>query len=204
MPEFRDYLNMYWRQRLMIAIVVVVATIATWVTASAQPVRYAASESFAINRINRQNTTAYQYDDYYALQAADLFAQTVVSWFSTPSILQEAYVKANLDPMIDSVNSLPSRFKVRKYTAQNIVVRFTETTQDRADKLATSIRQVIEARSATLNQNPDGKSIFEIIGADAVVARSRPNALLLSAAALVLSLGAGLLLAALRHYLRAE
>jgi hypothetical protein len=78
------------------------------------------SVSFAVNRINSQSTAEYQYDGYYALQAADLFAQTVVSWFSTPSVLREVYDQASMDPEITTVSSLANRFKVKKYSAQNI------------------------------------------------------------------------------------
>lgn len=200
--ELRDYIKIYWQQRWLILLLVVVATAATWVFASSQPTRYGSSQAFAINRINRDTTPDYQFDGYYALQAADLFSQTVVSWFSTPSVLGEVYHEANIDPAIESLNSLPSRFKVKKYSAQNIVVRVTETSQTRVTKVAAAVKLVMEQKAAQLNQNPDGKSQFTIVGSDPIIAPVRPNAWLASLVALILSSGVSLFIAAARHYLR--
>ncbi len=200
--ELRDYLKVYWSQRWMILLFIVVGVGATILVASTRPVRTGVSISFAINRTNREDTTQYQYDGYYALQASDLFSQTVVSWFSTPSVLQEVYQKANLDPEIQSVNSLPSRFSVRKYSAQNIVVRYTEDNQDRAQKVATSLATVMASNAADLNKTSDGKSLFDIVGATPVIAPSKPSLPLYAAVAAVLSLLLGLFTAAVRRYMK--
>ncbi|MBI3572658.1 MAG: hypothetical protein HY092_00460 [Candidatus Kerfeldbacteria bacterium] len=200
--EARDYIQLFWRQRWLVLVVVLVVSVTAYITAALRPVSYATSESFAVNRINKEITTSYQYDGYYALQAADLFSQTVVSWFSTPSVLQDFYHQANLDANIDSVNSLAGRFKVRKYSAQNIVVRFNESTHDRAAKLAAGIRQVVESRASSLNQTADGKSIFSVVGSDPVIAPSQPNRWLITAVAALISLYLALLIVTGRHYLR--
>ncbi len=200
--ELRDYIHIYWRQRGLIIAMVVIATVTTWIVSSSQPVRFGSSQSFAINRINRESTPDYQFDGYYALQAADLFSQTVVSWFSTPSVLQEVYQQAKLDPEIDSLNSLPSRFKVKKYSSQNIVVRVTERTSDRLAKVTSAVKSVMEQKAAQLNQDPNGKSQFTIVGSTPVIAEVRPMVWLNSLVALVLSFGLSLFVAAAKHYLR--
>lgn len=200
--ELRDYLKMYWQQRWLIGVIMVVATATAFIVAATQPVRYASSESFAINRINPESTPDYQYDGYYALQAVDLFSQTVVSWFDTPSVIAEIYRQAKLDPETEALDRLPGRFQVKRYSAQNIVVRFTERTEDRAATLATAVSAVLQARTQALNQDPQGRPLFEIIGSTPVVAPAQPNPWVYAGLALVLSFGLGLLLAAARHYLR--
>lgn len=200
--ELRDYLKMYWSQRRLIIAMVVLATVATYLVAASRPVQSSVSTSFAVNRINREVTPDYQFDGYYALQAADLFAQTVVSWFSTPAILQEIYQQANLDPEIQSVDSLPSRFHVKKYSAQNIVVRFNERTPARARQVAQAMSEVMARQTEQLNKTADNKSIFALVAAKPVVADTKPNPWALSAAAVVVSFGLALLTAAGRQYLR--
>lgn len=200
--ELRDYLKVYWSQRWMIVSFVLVATVVAAVVAGTRPERTGASVSFAINRTNREATTQYQYDGYYALQAADLFAQTVVSWFSTPSVLQEVYQRANIDPEIQTINSLPKRFSVRKYSAQNIVVKYTERTKERAVIVANNLSQVMSAKATDLNQTSDGKALFEIVAGTPVVAPSVPNMMLIVMATAVLSFALALFVAATRHYLR--
>ncbi len=200
--ELRDYLKVYWAQRWLILIIMVIGIGVSVVVAGTQPERTAVSVSFAINRVNRDATTQYQYDGYYALQASDLFAQTVVSWFSTPSVLREVYQQANLDPEIQSINSLPSRFTVRKYSAQNIVVKFTERTDARAQTVATTLPKVMEDKATALNQSSDGKSQFDIVGGQPVIAPSKANLPLIVVAAVILSFALGLFVAAARQYLR--
>ena len=78
-----------------------------------QDVVYDTSISFAVNRTSRQETTDFQFDGYYAIQAADLFSKTIVSWFSTPSILLEMYRNAGIEPTIGSIDSFSNAFKTR-------------------------------------------------------------------------------------------
>lgn len=200
--ELRDYLKVYWKQRWLIVVIVMVTTGTALLVASTRPVRIGVSISFAINRINREATTQYQYDGYYALQAADLFAQTVISWFSTPSVLLEVYQQGNIDPAIQSISNLPSRFTVRKYSAQNIVVKYTESDQARAEKVAASLITVMASKASKMNQTSEGKSLFEIVGGVPAIAPATPNLGLLVAVAAVLSFALGLFVAATRHYLR--
>lgn len=200
--ELRDYFKIYWAQRWFIVAIVLIATVTTYVLVATRPVRSGVSTSFAVNRINKEVTPDYQYDGYYALQAADLFAQTVVSWFRTPAVLQEMYQRANLDPEIQSVDSLPTRFRVKKYSAQNIVVRFSESTNDRAKRLSVAMGEVLTARAEELNQTADNKSLFAIAASKPVIAPDQLNPWLYAAAAFVLSGGLALLMAAFRHYLR--
>jgi uncharacterized protein involved in exopolysaccharide biosynthesis len=201
MPELRDYLRSYWKQRWLIGGLVAVTMIVTYATAAVQPTKYAVTQSFAINRADKQSTPDYQYDGYYALQAADLFAQTVVSWFQTPPILQQIYTSANLDIEAQTANDLPARFKVKKYSAQNIVVRFQESTPERAKTLAAAVKKDLEQRSEGLNQSADGHSVFTIVGQEPTYNDARPPMALLLSAAFVVSAGCALLIAALRQYL---
>lgn len=200
--ELRDYLRVYWSGKWIIIILVVIATATTAVVAATRPVRSGVSVSFAINRINKETTPDYQFDGYYALQATDLFAQTVTSWFSTPSVLQAVYNKAGLNANIDSAASLTSRFKVKKYSSQNIVVRFTETNDARAAKLASALKSVMEEQASQLNQDASGKSLFAIVGEAPVITPAQPNVLLLSIAAALLSFILGIFLVTARHYLK--
>lgn len=200
--ELRDYLKVYWKQRVMIIGLVIVACVAAAAIVTTRPVQTGVSVSYAINRTNRVATTQYEYDGYYALQASDLFAQTVVSWFSTPSFLQEVYEQAKLDPEIKSINSLPSRFSVRKYSAQNIVVRYNERNEERARGVAKQLAITLEQKAESLNKMSDGKALFAIVNGTPVVAPAKPNLALIIGVTAVLSFALGLFIAAAKQYLR--
>ena len=89
--ELRDKTRLFKKYWGWLVIITVLATILSFVFAYFKPVNFDTSISFSINRINKQKTEEYQYDDYYAIQASDLFSQTVMSWFLTPSVLLEIY-----------------------------------------------------------------------------------------------------------------
>ncbi|MBI2984584.1 MAG: hypothetical protein HYY50_03085 [Candidatus Kerfeldbacteria bacterium] len=200
--ELREYLQLYWRQRWLIITIVGVATVTAFAVAAGRPTRFAVSQSFAVNRVRPEPTPDYQYDGYYALQAADLFSQTVVSWFLTPSMLNEIYARAKVNPEIQSLATLPSRFRVKRYSAQNIVVRFSERTRRRAEQVAAAMPPLLQERTHQLNQDPKGQPLFEIVDSDPVIAPDRVNLWLVAALALITSLVLGLLLVTGQHYLR--
>lgn len=178
-----------------------VAALAALAAALLAPTRSAASVSLAVNRINRQDTAQYQFDEYYALQASNLFAETVVSWFSTPSIVQEIYRRAKVEPKITSLDELASRFKTRKPSSQNIVIRFTADDRATAEALSTALTDVVRERTSALNQSADRKALFEIVSPEPVITEARPNAPIQTAAGLLAGLLIGGLVATLPQYL---
>jgi len=169
-------------------LVLVIPIIVAIFFANSRADTYTTSISFTVNRINKQPTTEYQFDGYYALQASDLFSDTVVSWFLTPSVIVEMYDKAGLDPKLISLSSLTSRFKIKKYSSQNIVVKFVSDSTDDAAKLATAVIATVESKSAELNQSADRKALFEVIGAKPVTVQDSKQVLLVGFVGLVIGL----------------
>ncbi len=162
------------KYRWFIIIITVLATVGSLVYSYIKPAYFDTSISFSINRINMQTTEDYQYDGYYAIQASDLFSQTVMSWFMTPSVLLEIYEKANIDPQITSIESFTSRFKTKKYSPQNIVVRYHERDYETADAIATAIIDIVENKAAEANQTSDDKALFEVVSSKPVIVERKP------------------------------
>jgi len=156
------------------------------------------SIAFAVNRVNREQTPDYQFDGYYALQAADLYSQTVVSWFSTPAVVRDIYAKAGIPVAARSQADYAGRFKTKKYSAQNIVVKFTESNEATARKISAAVVSVLQDRTASLNETADKKAIFALDASDPVIT---PQAAPIATAATVGAL-AGLLLGILAAALR--
>jgi len=146
--------------------------------ASLKPVTYESSLSFTVNQINKQETTSYQYDGYYAIQASDLFSDTIVSWFQTPSFLLEVYNEAGIDPQIDTISSFTARFKMKKYSSQNLVLTFNAPTKDNAEKLSQSIIDHVEKQAGELNKNADQKALFQVIGSQPVIVKNQTTLLM--------------------------
>ena len=154
--------------------------------------------------INRQATSEYQYDGYYAIKASELFSQTIISWFLTPSVLVDIYDQADIDPEIISLEKFTSRFKTKQYSAQNFVVVFKERDKTTAEKVASSIIHYIEANSENLNQDADQNSIFEVSGSTPVIIKSKTPTWLVTLAVFIFSLIVSAALGYLIDYLKSE
>ena len=150
--------------------------------------------SFTINQ--RQQVTAdYSYDGYYALRAAELFADTIISWFSTPASVSDIYAAAGIALPETEAASAAGRFRAKKLSAQVVTVSYAERDRGRAEALAKAGIATAAARTAELNRDADGRSLFELIAAEPVISASRfPSdraaviGLLLGAAASALAL----------------
>ncbi len=188
------------RWKLSIALLVVVVG-GAFAWSYLRPHYYTTSISFAVNGATEVQTNQYQYGGYYALQAADLFSQTVVSWLQTPSVLVSIYDRAGLPSHVDTLQNLSSRFKTKKYSAQNIVVTYSTSTESEGQKIATALAAEISSRTASLNQVAQDKSQFEVVSANPVVVLAKPNPILIALAALVVALTLIVFLIPLVEYL---
>ncbi|MFH1235377.1 MAG: hypothetical protein V1685_00360 [Parcubacteria group bacterium] len=185
-----------WQYRVLICIVTLVVAGSALAFALLSPVKFDTSISFSIDRVSIQETSAYQYDGYYAIQAADLFSQTILSWFLTPSVLLEIYDYADIDPGLTTIEELTTRFKAKKYSAQNVVVRYVERDRATAEKIASALTTVIEERAATSNQTAQQESVFAVSGAIPVITEKSPSPLFTGIVGLI----AGILLGCIAAY----
>jgi len=196
----------YWlsQYRGIIIVITVVATIASFVFSYFKPVTYDTSISFQINRINKQETVDYQYDGYYAIQASDLFSQTVMSWFKTPSVLLEIYDQAGIDPRINSMERFTSRFKTKQYSPQNVVIRFKENDKVTAEKISQAIVDIIPEKASQSNQTSEQEAFFEVIGAKPVIVENKPLVWLVTILGFVGGLVGSIILIYIIRYFREE
>ncbi|MBI4414975.1 MAG: hypothetical protein HY566_01910 [Candidatus Kerfeldbacteria bacterium] len=200
--EFRSTLYDLRRFRAFFAAFVVVVTVAAAALSMTRQPTFVASLSIAVNRIHRQETAAYQYDGYYAIQASDLFTQTILSWFLTPSVLLEVYERAGVEPHISSLSELVGRFRARKFSPQNLVVQFAEPDRSNAEKISAAIADVMKERTSLTNQDDKGDPIFEAVPAKPVIVESKPNIALNTVAGFLASIIVGFVLIAAARSLR--
>ncbi|XOU94740.1 MAG: hypothetical protein ACNFW9_01605 [Candidatus Kerfeldbacteria bacterium] len=190
-------MNIFKKYRWLIIIITVVAVAGGTIFTIMKPVYYDTSISFSINRLNHQTTGEYQYDGYYAIQASDLFSQTVMSWMLTPSVLLEIYSQAEIDPQITSLEEISSRFKAKKYSPQNIVISYKERDYDTAEKISSAIITIVEAKAKTSNTTTDDEALFDVKGTIPVIVERAPILWL----NILISLISGLVISSLAAYI---
>lgn len=202
--ELREYFSVVNKYKFIVIFLALLAGLAAFFLSLFKPVVYDASVSFAVNRINREVTSQYEYDGYYAIQASDLVSQTVVSWFATPSVVKEIYEKAGINPTLDSLAKYATLFNTKKYSGQNIGVNFTEKEKSTAEKVAQATVEVIGKKVADLNKSADTKALFEAVASPAVIVESKPNAVLNTLIGLAAGFIVGLFTAYFIFYLKTE
>ncbi|USN53853.1 MAG: hypothetical protein H6760_01640 [Candidatus Nomurabacteria bacterium] len=199
--ELDGYLRATLRRRTLVISLTLLGGIIAFVLSYLTPVRYDVAVASTIQRVNGQNTEQFQYDEYYALQSVDLVAQTIVSWFATPSFVVAVYEEAGFDPAVQSVNELSRRFEARKYSGQNVVINFTQESRDSAEKLAQGIIALVGERVPQLVQDANDTGAFAIDFDAPVISERKANQLLDTILGLLVGLFVALFIAAAQEAL---
>ncbi len=202
--ELKQYLSLLKKRILIVVILALLTGVTAFLLSFFKPVSYDASVSFAVNRINVKETEDYQYDGYYAIQASDLVSQTVVSWFATPSVVLEIYEKANIDPQYDSLEQFATFFNTKKYSGQNIGVKFNEKEEAKARAISTATINVISSKVKALNKNADSNSLFEAVASPPVIVENKANVILNTIIGFIAGLAIGFYLVYVIHYFKEE
>ncbi len=137
------------------------------------PPRVNVSLAFTIAERARQQTQDYSYDGYYVIRASELIADTLISWFSTPSVIKQIYAEADV-PFSDAqaFAAAGRAFRAKKFSSQNVVVTFSAPDQATAAKLADATAKTLSARADGLVASSSDNSLFAVTAAPPVIAPS--------------------------------
>ena len=156
-----------WRVAVLLAVLGAAVALAV---SAALPQRWNVSTSYTINQRPRLDTKAYSYDGYYALEAAQLFTDTLIGWFATPSVAVDIYTQAGI-PLSDAQAAKAAKnFSSKRFSSQIVTVRFGADSQADAKKLAAAAAAVITKKTQALNLDDKGDSLFTLQVADPVIA----------------------------------
>lgn len=156
-----------------VVIAAVVGALLGVALAAAAPARVKASMSFTVAQQTRQETADYAYDGYYALRSAELISDTMISWFSTPSVVKEIHAAAGLGLSEEEALAAAGRaFRAKKYSSQNVVVAFSAADEEEARKLAAAASEIVAARATGLVLSKEGDSLFHVTSSSPVIARA--------------------------------
>lgn len=104
---------------------------------------YTTHYSYLVSLAERENSTDYTFDGYYALQATDLFAATLARWATTPEVIAAAYDQAGLPPVLD-VRQLLRLVAAEKTAPQLVQVTVRGNTPEQTLALTRALLTEIE------------------------------------------------------------
>ena len=194
---FLKIINQYKIKIIAIALIVGILAV---LIAEFLPAKYDASVALNVIRVNREETSDYQYDGFYAIQASNLFAETIVSWLETPAVVKDIYEQSGKKGAISGLSSLCGAFKTKKLSSQNITVKFSSKTEEEAKMLASSLVSVVEKKSQMSLETAKKEAVFEVKSADPVIIKRAYGAAITFFAGLITGLVFGILWATGKNY----
>lgn len=197
---FFEFIKIISKDKIIIIAIALIVGILSVLIANLLPAKYDASVALSVIRVNREETSDYQYDGFYAIQASNLFAETIVSWLETPAVVREIYEQSGKKDAVASLSDFAGAFKAKKLSSQNITVKFSSKTEEEAKTLASSLVSVVEKKSQTSLETSKKESVFEIKSADPVIVKRAYDAAITFFAGLITGLALGILWAMGKNY----
>lgn len=197
LSEYRQALGKILPVVIPLAVVGVVAGVGY---SLAQPKGWQASTTLYVHRVNPSNlSSVYDYDGYYAQQAAQQYTDTVVGLLKTQDLASWAAQIASdsADPA-----TILNGVQVKKVAPQLVSLTVTRSTQNEARDELIALAQATAERSAALNDQYGRTYKVEMVTGQPLLSESSAN---LSFNALLGLLGGGAIglgLALALEYLR--
>jgi capsular polysaccharide biosynthesis protein len=100
--------------------------------------------SYLVSLSQREDVPEFRFDGYYALQATDLFAETLAAWVQTPEVIAAAYQEAGLKLPTNDPRAIVRSVVAEKSAAQLVQVTVRHTDPATARKLTTGLQTVMQ------------------------------------------------------------
>ncbi len=176
--ELKEYLKIIKKNLKLILAVGAIAALSAFLFSSFQPVKYETSLSLLISKNKTQETDDFKYDGYYALQAGEMLADTIVEWTKSPAVVNAIYQEASVHGNFGSIKSYAKKFTAKKMSSQHIEIKFNSDTKESAEKISSAAVKTINDKIKTLEENSGEEISFLIKGENPVIVEKKPDMLL--------------------------
>lgn len=201
-------MNNYWKFFQTKWLFVVIVTLAIIILSLAgsffRPAQYRTTVAFDVITASQPQTEAYQYGGYYSLQAAELFGQTVLSWFLNPAFEQEIFTQARVAKKQNFISSFGNYFKGKQLSPQQILVSFTGSSTSEADKVAASVVALTETKARAANQAVAGQTWLTLTASAPVVVNQKLSFFVVALLGLIVGLLVSMAIVTLGYFYKQE
>lgn len=194
----KNYLKILLEKKLLIIAFALVIGLVSLIVSFFLPSKYQADISLTVHRINRENTSDFQYDNYYAVQASEYVSNTLVSMFAMPSIVSEIYKEAGLEEI--SVNQAIKSIKARQLSAHLVSVTVKLKNEEESRKVADSISKIISEKISKVEVTNMGKNSFAVEFSEPIVTRKKIDPVVILISGFVAGFLAACGFVFLKHY----
>jgi hypothetical protein len=103
----------------------------------------------------------YKYDGYYAVQANQIFSDSIETWLEAPDFIEMIYNQAQIQSP-KTMSALKSRFDFDKVISQSVAVRLNAGTKEEVEKMMEAMISVMKSKTENLLVDQEGKPVFTI------------------------------------------
>lgn len=165
----REYIRIFWKDRLLFAVLVILFVFFGALWQGLQPVRYQAALLLNVGRQSVQETQDYTFDSFYRLQADERFGDTVVRWLQSPRVVTDIFQDAGESAPGNSTDF----FQARRLSSQVIEVTFVSGDEETLRSLSHAAVKVLNRYAADLNRENSEANWFVVIGSEPILSDAR-------------------------------
>jgi len=177
--ELRDYFKLISKNLTVFLIITALGAISAFWWTKIQPKSYLASTTVTVNKgssLKQKEINYYLFDNYYNVQSSALFSQIVVSWFESPALVKDIYLKAGLTVPNISQKKLAKTFRAARQEPATINVSIGGTSQADLEKLILATTDVLQEKTNELGKNSE--SFYELAKFTPIISDNSPNLML--------------------------
>jgi len=203
--EAKEYFKIFQKNFLVIIFCVVLVTISTTIFALSQKTTHEGNGSITIIPESNSGTKAnfYEYDGYYALQAASLLGNSIVAWLQSPDVVSKIYKSADVNVNGLSAKQLSKLIKA-EMLQNTFAVKYLVKSDDKnkAEVLAKVTTSVVSDKITEFNQSSGTKINFGLQTANPVITEVKPKKELIISASAIFGLILGIFVSLILEYFK--
>lgn len=165
---------------------------------------YNVSMTLNVTRDSSIDVSDYAYDAFYRLQADERFADTVVRWLQSPSVVSEIFSNAQIDTSSWSLHKLKRALDPERLSSQVIAVNFSSATPQEAIAVSHATSQMINDLSQELNKQQNESAWFIVLSEEPIVKPHQQSFISLIVIMGILGLFVAFWSVIIRHYMSTQ
>ncbi len=198
--EAKKMIKIFWKDKTVILGTVLLFVVISLFFALLQPLKYVTYLDLEVQKVNQAATSDYQYDEYYAIQSANLVTETINSWFRNRNFERQILTQADFD-----ANNLPALrqfVETRKLAAQNLEIKIISESKKTTQSLRDVLQEVIVERVEKLSVNSSGEPNFQAVITTGPLEMVRPPFLYVGLTSMVAGFLLGIFFVLLFYYFK--
>lgn len=165
---------------------------------------YDVSVTFNVTRDSASEVDEYSYDDFYRLQADERFADTVVRWLQSPSVVFDIYTAAGVDTTRWSLKTLKNALGSQRLSSQIIAINYGAQSHDQASAIGDATIAKINTMSQALNAQQKESGWFIVLSEEPIIKPSQHSLIKILTIAVILGGFVAFWSVIVRYYMRSE